>query len=86
MNNTEINLKVGDKIKLKIGFLQDTLHLIYAGMPNEDTYSFILKKSMGYQGWAYNLFFPTSKKEIVLGKTRIQILNINPEFIVFRQI
>ena len=53
-----ITLSGGDDFHLKFG--KD--RIVYAGMPSENVYSIVQKKTSGYQGFAWNLFFPEGNR------------------------
>jgi hypothetical protein len=50
-------LAVGEEFHLKTG----KGCIIYAGMLDENVYSIAQRKSNGYQGFAWSLFFPREK-------------------------
>ena len=79
MNNL-ITLSVGDDFHLKLG--KD--HIIYAGMPSENVYSIVQRKTSGYQGFAWNLFFPRRQMDITIDKVKIFVESVVPEEIRFR--
>jgi len=79
MNNL-ITLSVGDDFHLKLG--KD--RIIYAGMPSENVYSIVQKKTSGYQGFAWNLFFPRKQLDITIDKVKIFVESVVPEEIRFR--
>jgi hypothetical protein len=57
--------------------------IIYAGMPSDNVYSIVQKKASGYQGFAWSLFFPVKKREIVIDGVRILVEKATPEQIRF---
>jgi hypothetical protein len=73
-------LVVGEKYHLKFG--KDTI--IYAGMPSDDVYSIAQRKSSGYQGYAWNLFYPKNRREINIDGVRLYIESVTPDEIAFR--
>ena len=75
VKSKKLELMVGDSAKIKDGLLSET-EIIYAGMPNESTYSIIFSKSCGYQAWSYNLYFPEEKKSFELGKKKQNRFNV----------
>ena len=75
-----ITLSVGDDFHLRRG--KD--HIAYAGMPSDNVYSIVQKKASGYQGFAWNLFFPKKEQEITIDGVNIFIENVTPEEIRFR--
>jgi hypothetical protein len=79
MDNSVV-LSVGDSYHLKLG--KD--RIIYAGMPSDDVYSIVQVKRSGYQGFAWNLFFPRRKNQITVDGINISVDNITPDEIRLR--
>jgi hypothetical protein len=73
-------LGVGGQFHLKFG--KD--YIIYAGMPSEEVYSIAQRKSSGYQGYAWNLFYPKNRREITIDGVKLYIERVTPEEIAFR--
>jgi hypothetical protein len=73
-------LSAGEEFHLKRG--KD--HIIYAGMPSDDVYSIVQKKASGYQGYAWNLFYPRRRQDIAIDGVNILVESIAPEEIRFR--
>jgi len=73
-------LAVGQQFHLKTG--KD--HIIYAGIPSDDVYSIVQKKASGYQGYAWNLFFPKKKQDITIDGVRLYVETVSPEEIQLR--
>ena len=75
-----IVLSIGEGFHLRRG--KD--HVVYAGMPSENVYSIVQEKSSGYQGFAWNLFFPKRRQEIIIDGVNLFIENVTPEEISLR--
>ena len=75
-----VTLAVGEDFHLRRG--KD--HIAYAGMPSDNVYSIVQKKANGYQGFAWNLFFPKRRQEITIDGVNIFVENVTPEEIRFR--
>jgi hypothetical protein len=73
-------LTVGGQFHLKFG--KD--NIIYAGMPSEEVYSIAQRKSSGYQGYAWNLFYPRNRREITIDGIKIYVERVTPDEIAFR--
>jgi hypothetical protein len=78
---------MGDPIELHVGedhrvagLLQG--HLTYAGMVSESIYSIVHKREVGAD-YAYNLFFPVTKRDIVLAGVDCHVDSVNADRIVF---
>jgi hypothetical protein len=76
-------LSVGDSFHLESG--KD--RITYAGMVSENTYSIVQRKSQlipfGWMGYAWNLFYPSTKKDINIDEVNIQIESVSPDEIRF---
>ena len=79
MNNS-IALSVGETLHLRRG--KD--HIIYAGMPSDTVHSIAQRKANGYQGYAWNLFYPKRKSELTIDGVNIQVENVTPDEIRLR--
>ena len=75
-----IILAVGEPYHLRMG--KD--RIVYAGMPNEDVYSIVQRKTSGYQGFAWNLFYSRRKTDITIDGVDIIVESVSPDEIMFR--
>ena len=75
-----VTLTIGEGFHLKRG--KD--RIAYAGMPSEDVYSIVQIKASGYQGYAWNLYFPRRKQDITIDGVSLYVENVTPEEIRFR--
>ena len=73
-------LSVGEDFHLRRG--KD--HILYAGMPSDNVYSIVQKRASGYQGYAWNLFYPKRRQDITIDGVHIFVENVTPEEIRFR--
>ena len=77
-------LPVGDSYRLKSG--KDSI--MYAGMVSDKTYSIAQRKSQlipfGWMGYAWNLYYPTTKNEINIDGVDIHIEAVSPDEIRIR--
>ena len=79
MENSVV-LSVGESLHLKRG--KD--HIVYAGMPSDAVYSIAQRKANGYQGYAWNLFYPKRKSEITIDGVHVFVENVTPDEIRLR--
>ena len=79
MDNSVV-LTIGDTYHLKFG--KD--RIIYAGMPSETVYSIVQRKTQGYWGWAWNLYYPKKKSEINIDGVNILVESVTPDEIRLR--
>ncbi|UCD09496.1 MAG: hypothetical protein JSU79_02320 [Dehalococcoidales bacterium] len=75
-----IVLAVGETFHLRTG--KD--RIVYAGMPNEDVYSIAQRKANGYQGYAWNLYYPRRKIDIKIDGVDIVVESVSSDEIMFR--
>jgi hypothetical protein len=68
-------LAIGDDFHLKMG--KD--HIVYAGMPSEEVYSIAQKKGNGYQGFAWNLFYPKRRRDITIDGVKLYVERVTPD-------
>ena len=73
-------LNVGQSFHLKTG--KDWI--VYAGLVNDDVYSVVQLKARGYQGYAWNLYFPRRQQDIVVDRVPLQVLRADAREIEFR--
>ena len=73
-------LSVGDDLRL--GLLKGSI--LYAGMPSDGVYSIVQRKTRGYRGFAWNLFFPSTRSELSIDGVRIYVENATPDAITLR--
>ena len=80
--NDSINLAVGEKFHVKRG--KDRIR--YAGMVSEDVFSIVQEKKNGYQGFAWNLYFPSKTTQMTIDGINLGVESVSPEQIVLRVI
>ena len=78
--DSSVILAVGNEFHLRTG--KD--RIVYAGMPSENVYSIVQKKANGYQGYAWNLYFPRRQTEITVDGVKLIVENVSPEEIRLR--
>jgi hypothetical protein len=79
-----IRLSPGQYQKVKLGFAK-SVHLVYCGMPNKDTFSVGYFKSEGYQGYGLNLYYPKNVNIITINKREFRVHEVSPEKLVIEQ-
>jgi hypothetical protein len=79
----DIALKVGEEGKLR-GAFAGGWWIIYAGMPNRDTYSVAIRWTSGNNAAAYNLFLPTGQVEFAAAKGRVRVYAVSSHEIRLR--
>ena len=81
----EYTLKVGESAKIKKAFFTKSCSIVYAGMPNDETYSIAVTWSVGHNSAAYNLFFPRDNREISMSTAgRVTVYSVSPDEIRIR--
>jgi len=81
----DISLKVGEKTKLKSGFL-NTLTLVYCGMISKDIFSIAILFGTGNQGFSYNLYYQKETKTITVDHEILSVIDVNVEKLILRKI
>lgn len=71
------DLKLGESVLIKRGFMTK-VSLVYAGMPNEKTFSVVVTKTAGHMGMGYNLYLQVSEREAMIGETGVTIHGVSP--------
>ena len=75
-----IIIPVGGEFHLKLG--KD--RILYAGMPSEGVYSIVQRKSTGYQGYAWNLYYSKNRRDIVIDGIKLYVERVTPDEIEIR--
>ena len=79
----DIALKVGEEAKLR-GAFAGGWWIIYAGMPNRDTYSVAIRWTSGNNAAAHNLFLSTGQTEFAAAKGRVRVYSVSAHEIRLR--
>lgn len=79
MGKTTI-LSIGKSFHLKRG--KD--NIVYAGMVSDEVYSIAQKKGSGYQGYAWNLFYPKRRRDITIDGVKLYVERVTPDEIELR--
>ena len=74
----DIHLKVGEAVALKKGFMSKEA-LVFGGKPDRDTFTLVVSFTMGNNSWAYNLFYPSSRRSLELRGRLLEILSVTPD-------
>ena len=72
----EHTLQVGQEIPIRRGLFR-RYSMLYAGMPNERVYSLVVTRTAGYRSMAYNLYFPVSRRDILVAGKRLAVLRVS---------
>ena len=65
-------LNIGDSIQIKHR-LMDRVELLYAGMPNKETFSLVVIRRRGHQAPAYNLYVPINQRHLNIAEVPVAI-------------
>ena len=79
----EYKLKLGETSKVRPGFFQGTISIVYAGMLNESIFSVAVRWSSGNNSLAYNLYIPKDQHEFFTPKGRVKVEYVSPDEIRF---
>jgi hypothetical protein len=81
----EYTLRVGESAKIKRAFFSTSWSIVYAGMPNDATFSLVVMMSMGHNSAAYNLYFPVDAREFSLPTgSRVAVYSVSQNEIRIR--
>ena len=72
----QYDLKLGESVLIRRGFMTK-VSLVYAGMPNEKTFSVVVTKTAGHMGMGYNLYVPVREREVRIGETSVTIHGVS---------
>ncbi len=53
--------------------------IVYAGMPNKDSYSLVVTHTLGHNSSAYNLYFPITQMNIEIEKKTFDVTEVLPD-------
>ncbi|KYK23804.1 hypothetical protein AYK24_00800 [Thermoplasmatales archaeon SG8-52-4] len=80
----DITLAVGDKTKIKIGFMNSKT-IVYCGMISKDIFSVAILYGTGNQGFSYNLFYPKNTKTIKIDNDSYYVVSVSENQLVIRK-
>jgi hypothetical protein len=81
----DITLLIGEKKKIKSGFLNTTT-LVYCGMISKDIFSISILYGSGNQGFSYNLYYQKDTKSILVGSESFSVIEVNAKKLILRKI
>ena len=73
----DYTLRVGESVKIKRAFFTKSWSIVYAGMPNDNTYSLAASWAVNYYSTAYNLFFPKEIREFPFLNGRLIVKSLS---------
>jgi hypothetical protein len=84
----KFHVKLGEVAAVKKGFLFWGLRteIIYTGMPSKEVFSLAISTSIMYNSLAYNIFLPMGQREVHAADGRLEIQEVNPDYILFNYI
>ena len=83
MNDQVHELQINESVVVKRGWMVK-LCVVYAGMPNDNTYSLALTYTSCHNSIGYNIYVPKSQSEVKLIKGRLVVQRVTPTHISFR--
>jgi len=88
MQLVEYKIKTGSFAEIKRGNLQGTLHLLYSGMPNNDTFALspVVSQAIFLEGFKYAamIFYRKDRKEIEVIGDEFQVVEVTPDEITLQ--
>lgn len=83
MSNERVyELAINESVKIKSGWLSRSF-VLYAGMPNERTYSLVITYTNVHNSIGYNLYIPKSQNEVKLARGKMIVRRVTPTGITF---
>lgn len=82
-NGAVYEVGINETVKVKGGWMSRS-YLLFAGMPDERTYSLVMTFTNVHNSIAYNLFMPKSQTEVKLIKGRLIVQRVTPTSLTFR--
>ena len=81
-------LKLGEvaEVKKRFLFFGPRTDIVYTGMPNKEVLSLAISYSIMYNSLAYNIYVPIGQREVQAAGGRLEILEVNPDAILFNYI
>ena len=82
------HVKLGQTAQVKKGFLffGPRTEIVYTGMPSKEVVSLAIGSSIMYNSMAYNIYLPMGQREVHAAGGRLEILEVNPDYILFNYI
>jgi len=82
-NGRVYEVGINETVKVKTGWMSRS-YVLFAGMPDERTYSLVVTFTNVHNSIAYNLFLPKSQTEVKLIKGRMIVHRVTPTGLSFR--
>jgi len=83
MPNTQAyELGINESVRIKSGWLSKSF-VLFAGMPNDRTFSLAITYTNVHNSVGYNLYVPKSQSEIKLAKGKMIVQRVTPAKISF---
>ena len=79
----EYKLQLGEIINLKANIFEKRLRISYAGEYAQERYSLAIIMTYGNNSYAYNLYFGTNQKELLLPKGKLTIIEVDEQSLYF---
>ena len=80
----EYTLHLGEFATVRPGLFKAKVEVVFAGMVHEDTYSIAVKWTWSNNSLAYNLYFSSRQREIVLPAGKMTVIDVGREKILFK--
>ena len=88
MKLIEYKIKTGSFGEIKRGNLQGTLHLLYSGMPNDDTFALspVVTQALFLEGFKYatTIFYRKDRKQIEVIGDEFKVVDVTPDEITLQ--
>ena len=81
---TEYTLRLGEFATVRPGLFKAKVEVVFTGMVNDDVYSIAVKWTWSNNSLAYNLYFSSRQREIVLPAGKMTVIDVGREKILFK--
>lgn len=81
-NGRVYELGINESVKIKSGWFSRSF-VVFAGMPNERTYSLAITYTNVHNSIGYNLYIPKSQTEVKLARGKMLVRRVTPTGITF---
>jgi len=79
-------IKLGNLLKVKMGFWQGEFNIMYCGMSNEDTFVLSPYISLGYQGFSPSIYYSSNSNRIEILGLGLDVIEVTKEYIILKEL
>ena len=79
----EYRMQLGEIKNLKGNFLEKRLRISYAGQYSSDRYSIAIIITFGNNSYAYNIYFGSHQKDIIVPYGKLSVIEVDEQSLYF---